>query len=351
MSLSDQLARRIERSWQSNDWLAQLLRPLGALHHAMFAVRALAYRCGLAKVEVLPVPVLVVGNWVVGGAGKTPTMLALLQHLSAQGVSCGVVSRGYGRQSHEVRLVQPHDSGTDVGDEPLLIALRSRVPVAVGADRVAAARALLQAHPGIQLLLSDDGLQHWRLPRALSVLVFDERGVGNGRMLPAGPLRQPGDVAAWPGHGAARLVLYNAKVPSTALPGHLAHRAPGGLLTLRQWSEQPLAQGTPLSKLQGRTLLAAAGIANPQRFFDLLREQGLSFEALPLPDHASLDPLPWNLDTETVVTEKDAAKLRHLAHLDPPIWVLRLDFRPDPEFFAALQARLQPLLPHGPKTD
>ena len=179
-------SQRLQREWLAGGPLVQLLQPLSALY-------GLLLRARMRRVipQTLPVPVIVVGNWIVGGAGKTPTTLALLSLLKAMGIQAGVISRGYGRSADAVALVSRTSSAAKVGDEPLLIHLRTGVPVAVGRDRVATARALLQAHPALQILVSDDGLQHLRLPRALAILVFDERGIGNGRLLPAGPLRQP----------------------------------------------------------------------------------------------------------------------------------------------------------------
>lgn len=352
MSLSLRLAQRLQQAWREDDALAQALRPLAALHRVVQTLKVCVYRRRLKRSAALPVPVIVVGNWIVGGAGKTPTLLALLTHLRALGLRVGVVSRGYGRREDGgVHLVQPGDPAELCGDEPLLIRLRSGVPVAVGRDRVAAARLLLDRHPELQLLLSDDGLQHWRLPRQLSILVFDERGLGNGRLLPAGPLRQDRELPPPPGSAGTRLVLYNATAPSTPLPGHLARRELAGAVRLRDWCAGEPARLDALHALRGRPLLAAAGLAQPERFFAMLEQQGLTLERLPLADHATLQPLPWPREREVLVTEKDAVKLRHLAQDDPPIWVVALDFRPEHAFFEALQHCLRPLLSHGSTTD
>ncbi|MDM4765742.1 tetraacyldisaccharide 4'-kinase [Pelomonas sp. SE-A7] len=341
------LEARLQRAWQKGGLLSLLLLPVAWVYSALLALRKLLYRLGLKKVEALPVPVVVVGNWIVGGAGKTPTTLALLQLLQRQGLRAGVISRGYGRSDDsQVCIVQCNSLASEVGDEPLLIHLRSGVPVAVGRDRVAAARALLQAHPEIQLLVSDDGLQHWRLPRALSILVFDERGTGNGRLLPAGPLRQPASRKLPPDS----LVLYNAPAPTTALPGHLAARALAGAVSLQDWWQGRPAEHAALQALRGTPVLALAGTARPQRFFDMLQTQGLSLTGtLSLPDHADFSPLPWPADTaDLVLTEKDAVKLRPEAVGSTRVWVVALDFRPDPAFEQALLERLKPLIAsHG----
>lgn len=332
-------AERLQRAWQKGGPLAQALRPLGWIYGLLIEIRALLYRLGLRRAEALPVPVIVVGNWIVGGAGKTPTTLALLRLLQAQGIAAGVISRGYGRDNDEVRLVASASDAREVGDEPLLIHLRSGAPVAVGRDRVAAARALLAAQPELRLLISDDGLQHWRLPRSLSVLVFDERGLGNGRLLPAGPLRQRRAMSAEPS-----LVLYNAGAPSTALPGHLVRRQLAGAVELAAWWQGAAADPLALHGLRGRPVLAAAGLAQPERFFTMLRDQGLDVLPLPLPDHHDFSALPWPADTaDVLLTEKDAVKLRPERLGRTRVWVVALDFRPDDSFERALQQALQAL--------
>jgi tetraacyldisaccharide 4'-kinase len=336
------LADRLQAEWLQGGPLSAALLPLSWLYRALLALRALAYRLGLWRVERLPVPVIVVGNWIVGGAGKTPTTLAVLEQLRARGLRAGVVSRGYGRDAAGVCVAGPASTARDLGDEPLLIHRRARVPVAVGRDRVAAARALLAAHRDLDVLVSDDGLQHRRLPRALTVLVFDERGLGNGRLLPAGPLRQPSHPPA-----THQIVVYNAPQPSTDLPGFLAERRLAGAVPLADWWAGRAADMPALLALRGRPgLLACAGLARPQRFFDMLAGLGLDFEPRPLPDHARLDPLPWPDNAAGVLlTEKDAVKLPPQGAGAVPVWVVTLDFLPGAGFAAALDAHLQRLFP------
>lgn len=334
------LAERLQREWLSGGPLSATLLPLSWLYGGLLAVRRWAYRAGWKRVEALPVPVVVVGNWIVGGAGKTPTTLALLALLQARGLRAGVVSRGYGRKADGVHLVTRASTAGEAGDEPLLIHLRSGVPVAVGRDRVAAARALLAAEPGLQVLVSDDGLQHWRLPRALSLLVFDERGLGNGRLLPAGPLRQP--PAAPTEH---ELVVYNAPKPSTPWPGFVGQRQLTGATSLADWWAGRPAQMDALLALRAQPgLVAVAGVARPQRFFDMLAGLGLAFDALPLPDHADFNTLPWPAQASAIVlTEKDAVKLPPQRVGALPVWVVALDFSPGAGFEAALDAHLRQL--------
>lgn len=336
------LADRLQAQWLHGGALSGALLPLSWLYGALLTLRRTAYRLGLKRAQTLPVPVIVVGNWIVGGAGKTPATLALLALLQARGLKPGVVSRGYGREGDGIHLVTRASTAREAGDEPLLIHLRGRVPVAVGRDRVAAARALLAAHPALDLLVSDDGLQHWRLPRDLSVLVFDERGLGNGRLLPAGPLRQPPSVPA-----ANELVLYNAPAPSTALPGFVGERRLAGAAPLAGWWAGAPATADALLALRECTgLRAVAGVARPQRFFGMLAERGLRFEPVALPDHADFATLPWPEDAACIVlTEKDAVKLPPDRVGCTPVWVVTLDFAPGAGFEAALDAQLQHLLP------
>ncbi|MFG6429607.1 tetraacyldisaccharide 4'-kinase [Roseateles sp. LYH14W] len=332
----------MQQQWLTGGPLSAALLPLSWLYRALLALRTLAYRLGLKRTETLPVPVIVVGNWIVGGAGKTPTTLALLDLLRARGLRAGVISRGYGREVDGIHLVTRASTARQAGDEPLLIHLRGRVPVAVGRDRVAAARALVAAHPDLDLLVSDDGLQHWRLPRALSLLVFDERGLGNDRLLPAGPLRQPPDKPT-----ANQLVVYNAPQPSTALPGFVAQRRLTGAVPLADWWAGRPADMAALLALRGKPgLVACAGLARPQRFFDMLTSLGLAFEPLPLQDHADFSALPWPAGTAGVLlTEKDAVKLPPEVVGATAVWVVTLDFQPGPGFEAALDTQLQRLFP------
>ncbi len=340
--LKPTLSDRLQREWLTGGPLSAALLPLSALYRAVLALRALAYRTGLRRTESLPVPVIVVGNWIVGGAGKTPTTLALLSLLQARGLRAGVISRGYGRDGDGVHLLSRTSTARQAGDEPLLIHLRAGVPVAVGRDRVAAARALLAASPGLQLLVSDDGLQHWRLPRDLSLLVFDERGLGNGHVLPAGPLRQPPAVPT-----ARELVVYNAPRPSTPLPGFVGTRRLAGAVPLADWWAGRPADMAGLQGLRGQPgLVAAAGIAQPQRFFDMLAGLGIQATPLPLADHADFDTLPWPADAVGVLlTEKDAIKLPPDRVGSTPVWVVTLDFAPGAGFAAALDLHLQRLFP------
>ncbi len=314
------------------------LRPLAGLYASLAWLNTRPWAWGWRQPWRAPCPVLVVGNLVAGGAGKTPTVIALVQALQAQGWRPGVVSRGHGRRSQGVVLAAPGVAADALGDEPWLIARRSGAPVAVAARRAEAARALLHAHPAVDLLIADDGLQHTALARDVELWVFDERGAGNGALLPAGPLRQPLP-ATVPAHVR---VLYNAPRPTTALPGVLALRALAGAVPLADWHQGAPMQPAALAALRGQPLLALAGIASPERFFAMLRAEGLAPATLPLPDHAHFATPPWPAGTPTVLcTEKDAAKLDPAACGTTRVWVVGLDFRLPPELIADLARRLR----------
>lgn len=327
--------------------VARLLYPLSALVCAWAHLRHAAYRHGLFPAQGLGLPVIVVGNLIVGGAGKTPATLAVIEHLRTRGWRPGVLSRGHGRRpSDEVVAVGPDTRAELCGDEPLLIHRRTGVPVFVHRDRVRAGLALRQAHPEIDVLVADDGLQHLRLRRALEVLVFDRRGLGNGWCLPAGPLREPPGAAST---APQRLVLYTDGRASTPLAGHVGHRELAGVQVFEDWQARATAGARPLSSLAGRQVVACAGIAQPRRFFDALRTAGLKVEERPLPDHAPYAPDWFEGQGPWVLTEKDAVKLPSPLppHAVGRVWVAALDFRAPPSFFAALDAALYETARHG----
>jgi tetraacyldisaccharide 4'-kinase len=284
------------------------LWPLSLLMRLLVRLRQGLYLSGMLKRHSAPVLVVVVGNVVAGGGGKTPTVIALVEHLRARGLKPGVVSRGYGRLKtaggEDCREVKPDSPVEQVGDEPALIQRRTGVPVFVARQRIEAARALLAAHPEVNILVSDDGLQHLALARDIEVCVFGDRGLGNGLLLPAGPLREP-----WPRY--VDLVLHTGQQP--AFTGHAARRA------LANTAVDARGHRVALDALTG-PLVAVAGTAQPQAFFDMLRARGLALARTDaLPDHAGLqDYARWHAtlkhdfatDPVTVLcTEKDAAKL------------------------------------------
>jgi tetraacyldisaccharide 4'-kinase len=317
----------LARVWLRRGALARALWPLSLLMAALVSLRRWLYRGGLLRPDSLPVPVIVVGNVVAGGAGKTPVVMALVEHLRAAGLCPGVISRGHGRRRHDVQEVTPQSLPADVGDEPALIHRRSGAPVFVACRRLAAAQALLRRHPDTDVIISDDGLQHLALARDIEICVFDDRGVGNGWLLPAGPLREP-----WP--RPVDLVLHTGRQPAFA--GYRSQRALDAQALRRDGSRIPL---TELAR-DGRALLAVAGTAQPQAFFEMLREQGLPLaQTVALTDHADfadwqrLPPDDWIV----LCTEKDALKLWQR---QPDALAVPLLFAPEPAFFAALDQRL-----------
>ncbi len=276
-----------------------------------------------ANPQQLPVPVIVVGNLVVGGAGKTPTTVALAQALQRRGMSPGVVSRGYGRATEGLHHVTTASTPSQVGDEPLLIHRQTKMPVVVGQDRAAAGRMLLAQSPFVNVLVADDGLQHHRLARDAQVIVIDERGCGNGLLLPAGPLREKLGLKVPP----RSVVLYNAPRQVTPLQGYLALRVLRGAVPLAQWHRGAPASVPALHTLAAQPLTAAAGIASPKRFFDMLQALGLTFDRVALPDH--FDWKDWRAlprSGAVIVTEKDAVKLPPDHPQAARIWVAPLDF-------------------------
>nr|WP_256490413.1 tetraacyldisaccharide 4'-kinase [Ideonella oryzae] len=334
--------------WQSRpSWAVWPLLPFSALYLLVSGwQRWLGHRWARRQTP-LRAPVLVVGNLIVGGAGKTPTTMALVQALRQRGWHPGVVSRGYGRQSDTLLEVTSTTPANEAGDEPLLIHLRTGAPLCVGRDRHAAAQALLSAHPEVDLLVADDGLQHTRLPRTASVVVFDARGAGNGLPLPAGPLREllP---CRWPAPSLTPCqVIYNAERPSTRLPGHCARRQLAGAVSLAQWWQglpaDPACLHTLIERSRQTPLLACAAIAEPERFFRQLEQAGMCIRRLPLPDHDSLNIAPWPAeDVDVLITEKDAVKLPPERHqVRPRLWVVALDFQLPEEAIHALDRALR----------
>jgi tetraacyldisaccharide 4'-kinase len=331
------MGQALQRAWLRRGALAWLLWPLSLLFRALVALRRRLYRSGRLKSQRLPVPVIVVGNVVAGGAGKTPVLLALLEHLAARGLKAGVISRGYGRSSRDCREVTSASQPEQVGDEPLLIQRAAAVPVVVAGKRIDAGKALLAAHPDVQVILCDDGLQHLALQRDIELCVFDARGVGNGWLQPAGPLREP-----WP-RSVDFVLTDKAFIPGTkcfTLDRQLAPRMCNSAGERRE-----------LASLRGKPLLAVAGIANPPAFFGMLREQGLALDCtFALPDHYDFGaPLPLDPALDVVCTEKDAVKLWRSR---PDAWAVPLVVRIDPAFWPAFDRLLDAKLSsaHGSET-
>lgn len=344
-------AWRLEKIWQTRGLAARALWPLAQLYRAAVALRRALYRAGWIGSAHPGRPVIVVGNVIAGGAGKTPVLIALAEHLQARGLRVGVIARGHGRRSRDCRAVLPASPAALVGDEAALIARRCAaaapaVAVHVARRRIDAARALLAAHPQTDVLLSDDGLQHLALRRDLEICVFNDQATGNGWLLPAGPLRE-----AWP--RAVDFVLYAGAAPpagvAAALPAAPGRASPPPAFGLRRsladYALRCDGSRVPLAELRGRPLHALAAVARPDEFFAQLRGLGLDLvRTEAFPDHHDFDRYkhPFDQHMPLICTEKDAVKLwpRNAQALAVPL-LLEIDAR----FFAALDSRLAALAP------
>lgn len=306
------------RVWSGRGVLARLLWPISKLFQLIIGFRFALFVLGFKSQTKLDVPVIVVGNIFLGGTGKTPMVIWLVQRLTLAGWRPGVISRGYAADAAITTEVGSASIASEVGDEPLLIALRADCPVMVGRNRVAAARALLLAHPDVNIIISDDGLQHYALARDVEILMFDQRGVGNGWLLPAGPLRETAQ-------RRRDFTVLNAPVGVNAfgIGSDVVHMQlmPDKLFCLSA-PEQIMA----LTEIKGKRIAAAAGIGNPERYFAMLRRAGLDFESLPLNDHHMFSAKSFcDIDADIIlITEKDAVKCRQIAELrsDVRIWVV-----------------------------
>lgn len=346
-------SQALQRAWLQRGPLARLLWPVAWLYGRLWALRAALYRRGVLHSTRLPLPVLVVGNVVVGGAGKTPTVIGLVKHLQQRGWHPGVISRGHGGRHRTPTQVTDRSSPAEVGDEPTLIARATGAPVMVGRHRVAAAQALMAQWPQVDIIVSDDGMQHWALHRDVTLVVFDTRGIGNGWLLPAGLLREPWPAPAW-GHGPL-FVLQTGGPMAGDLPPH-AGAAPIYTATRRLAAHALNARGESralVDFLHSPRLGALAGIAQPHAFFRMLQAQGLRLEhTLALPDHADATVLMQTIagfDPHVVwlCTEKDAVKLFPALSPQTPyqVWAVPLEQTLDPALLDAIDDALAPL--HG----
>ena len=317
----------LPRIWLTRGWHSTALLPLSWVYEGLVMCRQMLYRTGIFKSETVNATVIVVGNIVAGGGGKTPLTMAIVAHLKQSGYRVGIVSRGYGRSHKEVCEVEPQSSAQEVGDEPLMMKRRCQVPVFVARRRAEAAKALLAAYPATQIVVCDDGLQHYALARDIEICAMDARGVGNGRLLPAGPLREP-----WP--RAVDLLIHTSQ-RSMAM----------GYGSSRDLANEAIdASGSvkPLQAFHSHAVNAVAAIAQPHLFFDMLQAQGLRLgQTFALPDHANFeDWTPPDGNTPLLCTEKDAVKLwpRH-----PHVWAVPLKFTPEAAFWTGLEALIQGL--------
>lgn len=296
---------RLDDYWYSQNPVAWLLLPLSWLFCVLALLRRLLYRSGVLNSKKISVPVIIVGNISVGGTGKTPLLIALCELLKQHGIQAGIISRGYGGDFSGVKIITDDDKPSTVGDEPCLIKKRTGLPVAVGTDRPAVAKALLEQHQ-CDLLLSDDGLQHYRLQRDFEIAVIDtNRKFGNGFCLPAGPLRErPGRLRD------IDLVAYNATTASddvqdsnfTLKFGDAVNMVTGETKAVESFSDD--------------TVHAVAGIGNPARFFDQLQAVGITVIEHAFPDHHAYTASDLTFEDNKMVfmTEKDAVKCNAFAN-------------------------------------
>jgi tetraacyldisaccharide 4'-kinase len=314
----------IQAFWSRKGPLNFLLLPLSLLFGAAAALRRWAYRTGLLRSGHPGVPVMVVGNLTVGGSGKTPFVIWLVEWLKSQGRHPGVVSRGYGRRDRGMRCVGGGSMAAEVGDEPLLVHQKTGVPVVVGADRLAAARWLHAQYPGVDVIVADDGLQHYRLQRDMELVLADAGALfGNGWLLPAGPLREP---LARLGRADALILSQRNKTSAdirAAVPVFSIRHAPAGF---RNVADNSLAAVLPAS--HGKAWQAVTGIARPENFFAMLAGLGVDHQPRAYPDHHLFAASELDPEAPVVMTEKDAVKCVKLAGMN--WWALQLGLVPSP---------------------
>ena len=318
-----------ERIWYGKNLARWVLLPVSWVYLTLARVRRTAYERGWQRTIDAPVPVIVVGNVSVGGTGKTPFVIWLADQLKQRGRRVGIVTRGYrGKGKEWPRAVAADDDPDEVGDEPVLLARRTGCPVVAGPDRVACVEALVKK-ARVDVVLSDDGLQHYRLGRRFEIAVVDGvRGMGNGLCLPAGPLREP----------AARLQEVDAIVVNGGTWGHAGvFRAKAVVTKVYNLKDGGVRT---LDSFRSGIVHAVAGIGNPQRFFDLLLDAKLDVVPHPLDDHADFGPKHLRFDEPgpVLITEKDAVKCERLDVDD--VWCVVVDL----EFDADRTARLMRLV-------
>ena len=309
------MAELFQRLWQSKHFVSLLLLPMAWLFDLLTWQRRLLYRSNLLKSYQLPVPVIVVGNITVGGTGKTPMVIHLVKHLKAVGYRPGIISRGYAGQ--QVGLVDALSAPDLMGDEPVLMAKRTGVPVSVNPDRVAAAQNLLKSHPDCDVIISDDGLQHYRLRRDMEIALVNTHALGNGRLLPAGPLRER----------LSRLQSVDFIVNSGTLPIPIALGLDTYQMRLKGDVFHRLddTQSHSAMFFKDKVVYAIAAIGHPQRFFASLSALGLRFNPRVFPDHHPFKRSDFtDIEQQTLImTEKDAVKCQMLGL--PNAWYLPVD--------------------------
>ncbi len=348
----NRVAPWFEHQWTQRTRWQFVLRPVSWLFGTLVALRRIAYRREWLSSEKLPLPIIIVGNITVGGSGKTPLVIALVEQLRAAGYVPGVISRGYGGTESGPFEVGPLSDPADVGDEPVLIATRTEAPLFIGRDRVAAAKALLEAHPNCDVIVSDDGLQHYRLQRDIEIVVVDgQSGFGNGFLLPAGPLREPLSRLR-----QVNLIVTNSAVDDASAPLEslsFAKDMPVDAVSMRLsgqvfYNVKDPSQRALAADLRESPIHAVAGIGKPQRFFAQLRGLGLKVIEHPFPDHHAfrVSDLAFGGGAIVLMTEKDAVKCRAFAQ--DSWWVLAVSAELDERFITKILKKLRPA--YGPQT-
>ena len=317
--------QQLPQYWQSTHGVTWLLWPVEIAYRLTMMLRSQCYALGIFKRQRVNATVIVVGNVVAGGGGKTPLTIAIVQRLAHQGYKVGVVSRGYGRKTSELYVVTDNSAPTEAGDEPLLIHRKCAVPVVVGSNRFEAARHLLHQFPETQIIVCDDGLQHLALARDIEICVMDAQGIGNGLLLPAGPLREP-----WP--RPVDLLLHTQK-----------RTLKEGFESVRQLSTHAInqkGQHVSISELKSKPIEVVSGIAKPQAFIDMLVALGFQIQhQTALPDHDDFSK--WQAqcpECALLCTEKDAVKVWQT---HPEALAVPLIFQPEEAFWLQFDALVQ----------
>jgi len=330
------LELKLFQIWQSKQGAAKVLRPISWLYCAIVICRRWAYLLKIKKTETIAAPVIVVGNLTVGGTGKTPLVTWLTNYLKDHGYQPGIISRGYGGKArHWPQQVRPDGDPVAVGDEAILISKRTACPMAVGPERLVSGRELLHYHPGCNVIISDDGLQHYALYRDIEVAVIDGKlRFGNGYCLPAGALRE----------NIKRL----KKVDFIVTNGDAEQDEYGMYYRLTDaCSLQDSRQSRPIEQFKGQQVHAVAGIGNPDRFFNQLSEMGIDVIAHPFPDHYFYkeDDLVFDDDKPILMTEKDAVKCKRFAKQHH--WFVPVTVEVQEAFGQAILEKLKVINSHG----
>ncbi len=300
-----------QKFWQHRRLGNILLLPLSVIFYLVTTMRRYGYRCGLLKSEKAPLPVVVIGNINVGGAGKTPLVIGLGKLLAENGIQYAVISKGYGGSYEKPTVVTDSHSATVVGDEPLLIKLKCNCPVVVAKSRIEATKLVAKNFPETQVILTDDGLQHYQLQREIEICVINQKvGLGNGWVLPAGGLREP--------PSRLKTIAFVVSNGDNSQPYHykLADRGWYHINT----NERRYHDEFSTDKAQN---LALSGIAHPQLFFDNLETFGIVAKTKPLPDHHNLTDSDLPTDKTLLMTEKDWVKAKAFTHTDA--WYLSVE--------------------------